>query len=73
MQATTQIFKKIKDKLPSKQRVILIYASALDTTYPKSIEEIAQMFGNNEEYILENLKNTFKKFPDEIATILNLA
>lgn len=72
MQTATKTFDKIKDKLTPRQRVVLIYATGYDQSYSRSIEEIAQSFGNNKEYILEILNKTLEKFPTEVSTILNL-
>ena len=72
MQSSVIAFKKIKDKLSPKQRVVLIYTGEFGNTCRRSIGEIAQLFGVNKEYVLDVLKSTYEKFPKEVSTILNL-
>ncbi len=72
MQLSTLAFKKIKDKLTPRQRIVLLYAGGLENSYRRSLEEIAQLFGVNREFILLLLKGALKQFPNEVSTILNL-
>ena len=72
MQSSVIAFKKIKDKLTPRQRIVLIYAGRYENQYQKSLEEVAQLFGVNREFILLLLKSAYKQFPNEVSTILNL-